>query len=162
MQRAKFKTMAFVLIAWSFIIQLQQLSYSFTTTQNENSNKLHLVRTIFIECVPDIKKRKTLEPYLQVELQRQGFKVAEDRASADAILSGIIQAEITVDGDGSDPDKSIYTFELTLLTNKRVWRGKVKFTSKSTFAEDNEYAARKIAERIARDWKKSAKRAGIK
>lgn len=69
---------------------------------------------------------------------------------------------MVLDGDSSTPPpKSIYQFQLVLPNKKSIWKMKLKLVSKP-IAEEYEYAARKISEKLASDWKKSAKKAGIK
>jgi hypothetical protein len=123
-------------------------------------NNLYLVKKIFIETVANVKEENKTELFLKIELEKKGFKIVDDSSKADAILTGQAQAEVILDGDGSVPNKSIYLYQLNLPSKEIIWKGKVKFISKRTLAEDNEYAAKKIAEKIAKDWKRSAKKSG--
>ncbi len=125
-----------------------------------NVNNLHRIKKIYIEAVPNVKEEKKIEPFLKIELESSGFEIVDAPSRADAILSGEIQAEVVLDGDGSIPNKSIYLYQLYLPGKKVVWKGKVKFVNKPSLGEDNEYAAKKIAEKLAKDWQKSAKKAG--
>jgi hypothetical protein len=135
-----------------------EVSYCITSLPNDKSNKLYLVRKIFIEEIPNIQEASKVELFLKRELQRWGFIIIEDRAGADAILTVEIQAEVILDGDGSVPNKAIYKYELRLTDNELVWKGKIKFPARQSFAEENEYAAQKIAEKIANAWRKTAKK----
>jgi hypothetical protein len=126
-----------------------------------NVSNLHRVRKIYIEAITNVANgEKKIEPLLKRELESRGFEIVGAHTEADAILAGEIQAEVILDGDDSVPNKSIYMYQLTLLGGDVVWKGKVKFVRKPSFAEDNEYAAKRIAEKLTRDWQKSAKKAG--
>lgn len=127
-----------------------------------NVGALHRVKKIFIGVVYNINEEMRIEPFLKNELVKKGFEVVDDPSKADAVLSGEIQAEIVLDGDGSVPNKIIYLYQLTLPNKEVVWKSKVKFVNKPTFAEDNEYAAKRISEKIAKDWQKAVKKAGAK
>jgi hypothetical protein len=119
--------------------------------QSSVSN-LHRIKKIYIEATPNVKEGKKIEPFLKAELERRGFEIVGTSSAADAILSGEIQAEVVLDGDGSVPNKSIYLYQLSQPSGGVIWKGKVKFVSKPSFAEDNEYAAKRIAEKLAKDW----------
>ena len=138
------------------------LVYAAYSDSQLNADSLHRVKRIYVEVIPNVKEEIKIEPFLKIELVRNGFEVVDDPSKADAILSGEIKAEVVLDGDGSVPNKSIYLYQLTLPNKQIIWKGKVKFVSKPRFAEDNEYAAKKIAQKIAKDWQKSAKKAGAK
>jgi len=125
----------------------------------ERPNTLHLIHRVFIEPVSDLEKVRTIEKCLEEELEKRGFQVVDDKSAAQGILSGILEAEITLDGDENDTEKAIYLFELKGMGGGSVWKARVKFTSKGSFAENNEYAARKLAEKLSNDSRKSAKRA---
>jgi hypothetical protein len=66
--------------------------------------------------------------------------------------------EVTLDGDGRDPSRACYTFEMKHNAGLLLWRMRIRFRSK-TLAEDNEYAAKKVVQKLVSDWKKSAKKA---
>ena len=130
-----------------------------TLADDPKPERLYLVRTIFIEPTNGIEKVRTIEVCLRKELESKGFRVVDDRTAADGILRGIVEAEIVLDGGPGDVPKAIYEFQL-VVSEESIWKARVKFRSKPTFAEDNEFAARKLAERLERDSLKSAKRAG--
>src|SRR6185369_11324749 len=73
---------------------------------------LSTVKNIHIESVPG--QPDPLRESLTRELTKVGFNIVTDRSQADASLSILPQAEIVVDGDGSIPYKSIFTYELAL------------------------------------------------
>jgi hypothetical protein len=124
-----------------------QASYSYAQS---NANGLYRIKKIYIESYPNVKEETKFEPFFKAQLEKRGFKIVNDASEEDAILSGDIQAEIVLHGDGSIPDKSIYRFQLTLPNKEVVWNGRIKFVSKSSIEEDHAYAARKIAEKIAK------------
>ena len=129
------------------VLCCMQAMYSYAQS---NVNGLYRVKKIYIESYPNVKEEMKIDPFLKAELESYGFEIVTDASKADAILSGEIQAEVVLDGDGSIPNKSIYSYQLTLPNKEIVWKGKIKFVSKPSFTEDNKYAARKIAEKIAK------------
>jgi hypothetical protein len=96
---------------------------------------------------------------LKDELQNRGFRVLDSAEAADATLVGKIEVDITLDGDGHDPSKTTYLFELHLKSGVPVWKTRIKFIGKPPLAEDNEFAAKRLAQRLASDWRNSAKKA---
>jgi hypothetical protein len=135
-----------------------KISYGSASLPNDKIGKLYLVRRIFIAEIPGLNETRKVEIFLKTELLKWGFLIAEDRVGADAILTGVIEAEVILDGDGSIPNKAVYKYELRLTNNELVWKGKVKFPTRRTVVEANQYAAQQLAEKIAADWKKSAKK----
>jgi hypothetical protein len=125
----------------------------------DKPNKLYRVKKIFIEEVYLKETGERIETFLRKELIKAGFVVVDEASSADAILRGEVKAEVTLDGDGSIPNKSIYEYQLVLMNKEIVWKSTIKFVSKSTFTEDHEFAAKKMAEKILSDWKKSLRQA---
>jgi hypothetical protein len=110
---------------------------------------LSTVKNIYIESVPG-QPNPLLESLVR-ELTKVGFDIVTDRSRADAKLTILPQAEIVVDGDGSIPNKSIFTYELALANNTVVWKHRVKFVSRRNLAEDCDYAAVKMAARLLKD-----------
>jgi hypothetical protein len=137
-----------------------QLSSSSTTTSKETLRKLHLLKKVFVEHIRGSEKEKNLGPSLKEELEKSGFTVVEEASASDAVLGGVIELEIT--GDARVPLKIIYKFELRLPSNEIAWKKEIKFPHKKSFEENHEYAARKIAEKMVADCKKSEERAARK
>ncbi len=125
----------------------------------DKSPRLYLVKKIFLEEVQGWEKVEKIEPFLEKEFAHAGFILVHEAANADAILRGEINAEVILDGDGSVPNKSVYKYQLVLRNKEVVWKSTIKFVSKPTFKEDNEFAAKKIVEKLLSDWKKSSKQA---
>jgi len=115
-----------------------------------NVKGLYRIKKIYIESYPNVKEEIKIDPFLKAELEKRGFEIVNDASTADAILSGEVQAEIVLHGDGSIPDKSIYLYQLALPNKEIIWKSKIKFVSKPSIAENNKYAARKIAEKTAK------------
>jgi len=132
-----------------------------TSAKDPKPERLYRVKTIWIEPVNGREKLKTIEICLQKELESRGFQIVDDRATADAILKGTVEAEVVLDGGPEDAPKAIYEFQL-MVSGEPIWGARVKFRSKPTFAEDNEYAALKLAQKLQRDSRNSAKRAGLR
>ena len=129
---------------------------------NSKPNKLCAVNAIFIEQFYKWEQAATIEARLEEELEKRGFRIVNDPAAAEAILTGTVSAQYTLDGDERDLPKAIYTVELKNAGGERIWKAGVKFVRKRTFAEDDEHAARKLADKLAGARKKAARRAGVK
>lgn len=121
-------------------------------------NSLANVKKVFVESFPS-SPRESQVASLTRELTKYGFTVVDDRSKADAILTGEAQTEIVLHGDGSVPDKSIFTYRLSLTDKTVVWKHRVKFVSKSNLADDYDYAAKRIAEQLYKDREKSLRKA---
>jgi len=118
---------------------------------------LHLIKKIYIEITPNVVEDGNIAPLLKAELERRGFTVVDSVEAADASLTGEITAEVYPHGGA--PHKAIYRYQLISPNQQAVWKVQVKFTTVLNFDDDNERAARKIAEKLLRDWQKSAKNA---
>ena len=108
------------------------------------------VNKVFVHSWPTSPRESQIASITR-ELKRVGFTVVDDSSQADAILTCEEQRQIVLDGDGSDPEKAIFNYSLSLPDGRRVWKHTVKFVSKRSPAEDTDYAARKIAERLLKD-----------
>ncbi|HKR58802.1 MAG TPA: hypothetical protein VJS64_03640 [Pyrinomonadaceae bacterium] len=133
-----------------------QAGHSICLAQRSD-NALARIKKIFVESFPSATRESQVTSVTR-KLTKRGFDVVEDRAQADAILTGEAQAEIVLHGDGSVPDKSIFTYRLTLPNTTVVWKHRVRFVSKSTLADDYDFAARKIAEQLSKDREKSLRK----
>jgi hypothetical protein len=145
----------FLLVVFCFM----QAAYGYLLPDTRN---LYKVKKIYLAPSDDPQRYRAIEGLLKMELEMKGFVIVDDAAKADAILSGEIQAEVTLDGNGRRPNKSTYLYQLTAANKEVVWKGKVRFVSNRTLTEDHQYAAKRIAEMIARDWQKSVKNAAAK
>ena len=114
------------------------------------------VKRIFIESFPT-SNRQTQIAEIRKELIANGFEVVEGRSQADAVLSWESQREIVLHGDGSIPDKSIFTWQL-LVADKPIWKDRIKFVSKKTPDDDLTYAAQRLAKKLFEDTAKAIKR----
>jgi hypothetical protein len=151
------RTLRRCLLALLLIAGSLQSVYSFGAAQTTDT-PLARVKKIFVESFPSATRESQVASVTR-ELTKYGFEVVEDRSQADAILTGEAQAEIVLHGDGSVPDKSIFTYRLSLTDKTVVWKQRVKFVSKSNLADDYDYAAKKIAEQLYKDRKKSLRKA---
>jgi hypothetical protein len=88
-------------------------------------------------------------------LQQNGFEVVTTASQADAVLSWESQVEVVLHGDGSDPDKSIFNYQLMLADKRVIWKHSVKFVSKKSPLDDLGYAAKKMAKRLFEDKQKA-------
>jgi hypothetical protein len=129
--------------------------------EDPKPEKLYLVKTIFVEPIGSWDKVTTIESRLQKAMESKGFRIVNERATADAIMKGVVGAEVVLDGGSEDTSKAVYEFQL-LMSGEPIWKARVKFRSKPTFAEDDDHAALQLAEKLVRDSRKSAKRAGLR
>jgi len=120
------------------------------------ANDLASVKKVFVESYPTSNRQTQIEP-IETELKRFGFEIVDDRSQANAVLSWESQAEIVLHGDGSVPDKSIFTWQL-MLSEKSIWKHTVKFVSKKTPAEDLAYGAHKLARKLFEDKERALKK----
>jgi len=126
-----------------------------------DSVTLAAVKKIYIESVPG--QPDPLRESLTRELTKVGFDIVTERSQADAKLTILPQVEIVVDGDGSIPDKSIFTYELALPNNNTVvWKHRVKFVSRRNLADDCDYAAVKMAAKLVKDKEASIRKGAHK
>ena len=121
---------------------------------------LATVKKIYIESVEG--QPSPLRESLVRELTKVGFDIVTDRSQADAALTVLPQAEIVVDGDGSIPDKSIYTYELALPNKTVVWKHRLKFVSRRNLTEDCDYAAVRMAAKLLKDKEASIRKGAHK
>jgi hypothetical protein len=121
---------------------------------------LSTVKNIYIESVPG--QPNPLRESLVRELTKVGFDIVTNRSQADAALTVFPQAEIVIDGDGSIPDKSIYTYELALPNNTVVWKHRLKFVSRRNLTDDCDYAAVRMAAKLLKDKEASIRKGAHK
>ena len=119
-----------------------------------DSAALSRIRKIYIESAPNGQSDPQKESITR-ELAKVGFDIVNDRSQADAMLTGFPQMQIVVDGDGSIPDKAVFTYQLALRDNRIVWKRTIKFIGRPTLAEDYDYAALKMAAKLLKDSKDS-------
>ena len=112
------------------------------------------VNKIFVHSWPTSPRESQVASVTR-ELKKFGFTVVDDSSQADAILTCEEQRQIVLDGDGSEPDKAIFNYSLSLPNGKRVWKHTVKVVSRRSPANDTDYAAAKIAERLFKEREKS-------
>ena len=105
------------------------------------------VKKIYIESAPN-GERDPQKESLTRELTKVGFEIVDGRSQADATLTGFPQMQIVVDGDGSIPDRAVFTYQLALRDNRIVWKRTIKFVGRRTLAEDYDYAAVKMAAKL--------------
>ena len=123
-----------------------------------DDNSLANVKKVFVESFPSTSRESQVASVTR-EQTKNGFDVVEVPSQADAILTGEAQAEIVLHGDGSVPDKSIFTYRLSLPNKTVIWKHRLKFGSRSNLADDYDYAARKIAGQLYKDRQKSLRKA---
>jgi hypothetical protein len=129
-------------------------------TVETGKNSLPNVKRIYVEDdTSALPVTEGLASYLQAELAKQGFVVSDRKENADAILFSEISAQVTLDGDSSNPtDKAIYYCRLLSPNGKLYWKTTVKFVLISDWEENNKFVAQKIVEKLSKDWQKLAKK----
>ena len=125
-----------------------------------DTSALGRIKNIYIVPAPDGQPIPQKES-LTRELTKVGFEIVGTLSAADATLTVFAQAEIVVDGDGSIPNKSIFTYELALLNKTVVWKYKSKFVSRTPL-KDDDYAAQKMAAKLLKDKNESMGKAAHK
>jgi hypothetical protein len=132
-------------------------------------DNLHLVKRIRVAEESSSKEPATeqteltrrLTLALKDELMAAGFVVVDNQEDADAVLSGKTYIWIVDDGPPDDPTRFTYEYQLTSPTAGRIWSTKFNIYSRSNWEEIDKAAAKKIVGRLLREWRRSAKRAGI-
>ena len=131
--------------------------------QKSKPEKLYLVKKIYLGEIQLVIVDDPFKAYLKRELEAKGFSVVDDVANADAILRGTMAVPLVEDDwPGYTVLYDVLKFSLDSPTKENIWRGKIQIESKQDIGKNVEKRARKLAERIEKDWKKSAKNAGIK
>ncbi|MBV9211947.1 MAG: hypothetical protein JOZ52_14995 [Acidobacteria bacterium] len=129
------------------------------STAQTDAKSLYRVKKIYLQGIDDALKEREI---LKSELEAKGFEIVEASSDADAILTQRIFGKAQLDPDSFVPDKSIYSFQLTAPDKKLIWKANIEFPTKKNMKEDAKYAAAKMAEKLSKDWQKSAKKAGAK
>lgn len=148
--------MKIVVVIWLLAILLCGLTFA----AQRDAGKLAAITKIYITSVPG--QPLPWQESLTRELTKAGFEIVADLSQADAALTVLPQAEIVVDGDGSIPNKSIFTYELALPNNMIVWKQTVKFVSRRSVADDCDYAAVKMAAKLLKDKEASLRKTAHK
>ena len=141
---------------WLVLITLLLIS-SFGASAQSSRTNLAQVKRIYITSFPSSNRQTQIED-ISRELVATGFEVVDTQSQADAVLSWEQQSEIVLHGDGSIPDKSIFTWQLLLADNKPIWKHRIKFVSKKRPDDDLKYAAQKLAKKLFEDKAKAIKR----
>ena len=142
-----------------FIGLLLTVFVSNQTFAQEEEGKLHLVQKIHIGEMGKSDEAERFQLLLEEQLEKKGFTVVNDADKADAVLAGVLS--LRVYDDTSIARATVY---LKNPDGKRIWGG--DFQPKSTFfkrVDDTvKFRAENIADKLRKDWNKSAKKAGIK
>src|SRR5262245_46645913 len=145
----------------SLIFRGLLILFASITAFSQISNKgLAQVKTIHVESFPASSNRENIDfvrDAIGRELIANGFEVLEERSQADAVLTWESQVEIVLHGDGSIPNKSIFTL-LLHTNNKQIWRHSIKFVSKKTPDDDLAYAVQKLVKKLSYDKTKAIKK----
>lgn len=147
------------------LVKFFLIGFAFTLCVNAqkieiDKNALGQVEQIYVEDdTSALPITKGLAPYLRIELAKYRFNISDTKENVEAILSCEISAQITLDGDSSNPpDKAIYFCRLSSANGILYWKETIKFVFKSDWTENNKYGAQKIAEKLYKGWQKSVKK----
>jgi len=152
-----------LLIWFTLCLLINFASSQVSGDQKSTPSKLYLVKRIYIGEIRSPLTRDSFKEYLKQELEAKGFTVVDDLTSADAILKGTITIPIVEDEwPGYMVLYDTLEFSLETPSDENIWNAKVRVESKPDPVKNANSRVRKLAERIERDWKKSAKAAGIK
>jgi hypothetical protein len=129
------------------------------TAQPQKPNILFLVKKLYIGSIEDTdKQNRDITGTLKQELISRGFLVVNERADADATLSGWFGTDLPLDDADPDSMKTTYEFHLSSSNNEEIW----KCTIRIHHSNEPRNGARKVATKLGNDWKQSAKRAALK
>ena len=132
-------------------------------TAKAQTSALHRVNKIFVEDMGGSPEAQRFRLVLEDELSKRSFQVVNERADADAVLSGVVSV---ADGDlyGGHRDIGV-TVRLTTASGARLWSGNfggqayvVNPIQAIKFNEPISYRAKELAKKLRGDWNKSAKR----
>jgi len=118
-----------------------------------------LVTSVSVGSVEGLRKGSQFKTFLAQELERRGFRVAGNIENTDAVLDGVIETMLVLDGDETDIVPDTLRFRLTSKAKREIWKAKMKVRGQSIAEKDDKYKAQKLAERIWRDLTKAAKNA---
>ncbi|MDT4967358.1 MAG: hypothetical protein QOJ64_2095 [Acidobacteriota bacterium] len=122
--------------------------------QKSSPGNLYLVKRIYIDEIVGLLKDDSFKSYLRRALEAKGFSVADDVANADATLKGTILVTIVEDDwPGNMVLYDTLEFRLESASSKNIWSAKVKVESKRDPLKNVKNRARRLAERIERDWR---------
>ncbi len=142
-----------------FIAFLLTVFVSETLAQDVEEGKLHLIQKIHIGEMGKSDEAERFQLLLEEQLEKNGFTVVSDADKSDATLTGVLS--LRVYDDTSIARATVY---LKTPDGKKIWGG--DFQPKRTFfkrVDDTvKFRAENIAEKLRKDWNKSAKKAGIK
>ncbi len=131
-------------------------------SSDRKSNKLHLVKKIYVEEIDGVANKHSVNLYIKQQLRNAGFTTTDKQVDADAILTGTFYDVITLDGDGSEPPpRSYYEFQLTSPNKVVIWKSKIKVPARLNDSRIETYVAEKLASKLFAAWRKSAKKAGL-
>lgn len=132
---------------------------------------LYRVRKIFLETRTqgngDLSENgmaafASLRPDLKTALSSYGFTVVDNAAEADAVMyGGNTIGWIVLDGPPLDSPKYGFQFWLSSSSYNFKWQTEFNIRSRGNESEISRKAVHKAALNLFREWKKSAKNAGI-
>ena len=115
------------------------------------------IKTIYIESAKDAQADLQKEA-LTRELTKVGFVIVDVRSQADALLTVFSQIQVVIDGDGSVPNKSIFTYELALPSKTVVWKHRISMVM-GTLAADVNSGAVKMAPKLLKSKENAVRKA---
>lgn len=130
--------------------------------QTARPDPLYRVKSIYLGDVGALET-DPFKIYLRRELTRLGFTVVDEAASADAVLTGEMTISVTEDGPPIEKPYDKLSFKLVARGSEEIWRAKFSVQQRSfdNWEKNSEHRARRLAERLKRDWKRAAGKAGL-
>lgn len=92
---------------------------------------------------------------LKEALEKEGLTLVSDKAAADAVLSGTLSITIVLDGPQPDPPQYVYEYQLQSANNQKLWETTFSIRSKRGEQDADQKAAKKVAEKLGKAWRKS-------
>ena len=125
--------------------------------EDDFSDKLYLIQKIHISEMGASDEADRFRFLLEEQLSKKGFTVVDKSENADAILTGALSVRVYDDASIA----RVYV-QLKSSSGERLWGG--NFGARRTLSrkESVQLRAEDVANRLRDDWKKSAKKAGVK
>ena len=98
----------------------------FASVSDSNDNELCLVKTICFGKVEGLRRDDHFLAELRSELAKRSLSVTTDVENPDAVLTGVIETVVVLDGDGTNLLDDTLRFQLTSpSSNVQIWRAQI-------------------------------------
>jgi hypothetical protein len=144
----------------SLLVVLLSSVIQVSVAKQGDGGVLARITKIYIESAPNTQADPHKDA-LTRELTKAGFGIVGDRLKADAILTVFAQVQVVIDGDGSVPNKSIFTYELVLADKTVVWKYRISIIMR-TLGDDINRGAAKMAIKLLKNKQDSVRKGAHK